>query len=441
MGRVRAVWTAPDKFWLPNGAAAEGRPDIRQLMAAREAFESTGTTENSSIREQGAEKRALREQAADGQATLKALLGDDMPSGLLSSSHFGKLKAMTTGARMEESAGPSDRPSSSQGAHEERRHRDRILGLKQPALHASLQRPATPGAGDPPGGSTAFQPASPTRAFVRVGVPVDTILAQPMPGGQQAAIFGGSTRPPTSGSFRAGLAGSLPRLPTGQVGGALPPTSLHHTSMISLGNATADLPMGAVKTVRKLLHEGRAVTVAGIHQRRPPYYDMGPVGEVDVGPPSGGGPQDHFGRSLRGGGDFQPHARKMPAFKLGCPPPWHGLKQNAEWDTFDFSAKLDGVKYYTQDFTEPSKAPLRPPTAGTTRYAANVPSMMLKRSAGAPLVMPLVDVVLAGMDSGYRMRHADEGVPFKRPPTAPGRHLLPYANDPTRQAAHALFLP
>jgi hypothetical protein len=68
--------------------------------------------------------------------------------------------------------------------------------------------------------------------------------------------------------------------------------------------------------------------------------------------------------------------------------------------------------------------------------------MVLKPEAQAKLIMPRSDIYFGDEDHGYRMKHKDESVKLKRPPTQSSARLLPYANEPLRQAAQqTMFFP
>lgn len=451
-------------FRLPNGGVSQGRPDITRLMAAREAFEATGEylrSENADVPVPSPERQALKDQANSGKATLRALLGEDVPSGLLSSSTFNRLKTMGNSRNHEEGiVGPADRPTTSHHGPGEKRQRDRLLQTRSSDLHLVTQKPIADerqwsGSPDRPNTASSNPPA---RAFVRVGQDALEVLTQPIPAQQAAAIFS-SSRPGTSQSAfaRSGAQNDLNMTggsagPGGTYGGhaalgngggqGVVDYPVHAgTSMISMQNATADLPTAAIKAVKRLIHAGNTVTVAAIHQRRPPYIDLGPPAEVQLGPQLIGSPGSKFQQGLRDGGHTQAHPDRRPAFKLGNPPPWSKSRSQAAFDTFDYHAKTDGVKYYVSDFTQPARPHIRPPSRGATRYAANVPTMMLKPSAQPTHTVPLVDVLYADEDHTYRMRHSDQAVPLKVPAAQGSARLLPYANDPLRQTTQNVFFP
>ncbi len=92
-------------------------------------------------------------------------------------------------------------------------------------------------------------------------------------------------------------------------------------------------------------------------------------------------------------------------------------------------AKQSGYKYYVSDYTQPSKAPMRPPTSGTTR-ADRAPSMMYKQHEIFEMRQKMKE---SDYDSTIRYSHPDTHIGDRRPMTAPGTHLLPYLNVPERQ--------
>jgi len=236
-------------------------------------------------------------------------------------------------------------------------------------------------------------------AVVRVGVPLADALSE-----STAALyahhlaFGGRGGGPASGRGAGGGGGALPRTPWGTPrapGDALPPAAplvptpratdffpsdrdvdyaVLESSPRAFKQATRDLPAPAVAAVRHLLSGRKPLTVSSIHQRRPPYFDMGPPVDPmrldrELHPAD-------FTRQLRKNPSDQ-MARKRQNFTLGSTAPWNKSKTTpAGLDTFDALAKLRAVRYYVVDFTKPEPPPLRPPSRGVTRFAANVPSLL-----------------------------------------------------------------
>jgi hypothetical protein len=414
---------AKNPFWLPNGAAARGRPDLIALLTSRGgALSQLGEAAGLGDRIRDGARSASPGKVKvvnDGPNALRALLGDDVPSGMLGS-EFSKLGKMSAGNPHKEDDGPSRGRPTSRGAI---RLKDTLVSLRASELHSVVQRPrdAAAAAALPPFAGLA-PPGSPPRAQVRVGTPA--VLA--------FAVDGGDGFDPPAGHGAAsrslGYSGGASR--TGLGGGASSPARAvwpnqlcADTSMVSLANATADLPVAAVKAVRGMLQAGAKVTVAGIHQRRPPYIDRGP--DPLLGHTGGvREAESAFTGSLRFGGGNWEAARNHPPFRVGCPPPWaRSSPAVAPFDTFDYGARTSAAKYYVGDFTAPTRASLRPGTASATRPALN-------NAPQGPRQAPLLNVDRAyeGEDHGYRMRHADQGVLLKRPTTS-GSHLLPYAND------------
>lgn len=97
-------------------------------------------------------------------------------------------------------------------------------------------------------------------------------------------------------------------------------------------------------------------------------------------------------------------------------------------------AKHSGYKYYISDYTQPAKAPMRPPTSGTTR-ADRPPSFFYRPQETLDRRQSMKE---KDMDSTIRYSHPDAQMHERRPTTAPGTHLLPYINVPERQR---LFYP
>jgi hypothetical protein len=140
--------------------------------------------------------------------------------------------------------------------------------------------------------------------------------------------------------------------------------------------AVKDLPTAAVQAVRDMLQDKAHLTVSSIHQRRPPYLDIGPgvtlsgVTRREMHP-------GEFTGSLRRQAEDSMAPQKRRPFTLGATAPWNKSKYTISgMDTFDFIAKQAAVSYYVKDFTAPAPAPMRPASRGVTRFASNVPSMV-----------------------------------------------------------------
>jgi hypothetical protein len=285
---------------------------------------------------------------------------------------------------------------------------------------------------------------------VRIGVPVKvsangggTVLLDADGVGQGAvggaAGAGASTGRSVLGASGGGLlrSGSVAGGWTGGGGGGAPRYGAGNggveaeASQVSFRHATADLPPAATATVRQMLAEHRAVTVLGIHRRRPPYLDLGPpINPADMRVESN---PERFASTLRAFPNEVVTARpQLHLFKVGSAPPWQQSKSGGSYaQTFEFAAKFTGLKYYQSDFTEARPAALRPPTAPSTR--ADLGPSFLTRP-GVHETRDMRWSIKAGdIDASVRMSHADEHLPPRRAVVVPGAHLLPYPN------ADALF--
>ena len=230
-------------------------------------------------------------------------------------------------------------------------------------------------------------------AVVRVGVPLADVLSE-----STAALYaggsgwGGTGRRPMPSPMRPRTPWGTPRHPSDSPPPAAPTVpnpkpgeffpgdrdvdySVSVLNPVAFKQATRDLPNAAITAVRHLLSGHNHLTVSGIHQRRPPYLDVGPP--VD---PTRMDKELHpadFTRSLRKQPTTDALSLKRRMFTLGATAPWNQSKHTpAGLETFDAMAKLRGVKYYVTDFTKPAPPPLRPASRGATRFASNVPSMV-----------------------------------------------------------------
>jgi hypothetical protein len=234
-------------------------------------------------------------------------------------------------------------------------------------------------------------------ALVRVGVSVEDILAEK----RSSTALGGSRRPLPSplhprtpwGTIRpasdlARAASDMPAFTQPTRGAYFAPTAdqdyaLSTDHPVAFRAATKDLPVAAVAAVRGMLLDHHRLTVSSIHQRRPPYLDVGNPATLLAHSRREMHPSQ-FTQQLRKNEDDAFRAKKK-SFTLGATAPWNKSKYTPSGlDTFDFMAKQSAVRYYVTDFTEPSGAPLRPPSRGPTRFASNVPSM-LSRDREGPL--------------------------------------------------------
>jgi hypothetical protein len=400
MPHGRQHWTASMPFVLPNGAVAEGRPDVRTLLAARTPHEKLvkeGMGEKSTaIRQAAAEKLAAqREAAASGRVNKSELadfIGADVPSAMLGST-FAKLKESVGEVRVAVgSVDPLAKPRrpSRVGTI---RLKDTVVEVRNHArLHEHAQHSPTRTAFDAAGfsptktgrsssagvgvgaagaggrggmgmgtgtlggfGSAAEmeRPSSPPPAarFVRVGVPVapapgaptTLIVEDDRPGSRMLSRSGVGSRflPPSGTSAGMGMGMDAANSPT-RMGADGADAHLIGSSMISFRHATADLPVAATVAVRRMVEEHRPVTVAAIHQRRPPYLDMGPARPVDY--ESVYLHPEQYQATLRRH-VVDAFGEKRRPFVMGCAPPWQQSK-TAAFQTFDVSRRnaADGVR-------------------------------------------------------------------------------------------------
>ncbi len=380
MPRDRHHWAPAAPFRLPNGAVAEGRPDLRALLNAREPHETLVTEgageKSAAARERAASRERTRAAAPSGKpdrGELADFIGADVPSTMLGST-FAKLKESVAEVRVAAPRAdplPSPRRPSAAAAGLLRLKDEAVEARHHTALHRTAQhsptrtafdaatalatataarhagRPggATAPAGADGGGAGALLPPAPPR-FVRVGVPVapapgapaTLIVEDDRPGSRLLSRSALGSRFNTVGGApdAAGGAGA-PASPHGRPGaagaGAGGDALVHNASMISFRHATADLPPAATVAVRRLLEEHRPVSVAAIHQRRPPYLDLGPP-RMDDGDDEPLHPEA-FATVLRRHPVDAFGQKKMP-FVVGCPPPWQQSK-TAAFQTFEVS--------------------------------------------------------------------------------------------------------
>lgn len=427
MPRERHLWSPTGPFRLPNGAVAEGRPDLVQLLTAREPHEKlvkAGAGEiATAMREKAAEKQHNLQSSSSNKpnrSDLTEFIGMEVPSAMLGST-FAKLKESINEVQVAQpNTEPLNkpRPPSRVGIF---RSKDTTVQVRHTAtLHSAAQhsptrttsnfdtlnttnhrptspsppltspfrspnqthnsRPGTTTSGTmgmmgttdflPPLNSTAHQPSNammnatntmnaPIPRYVRIGVsvtaapgaPTTLMIEDTNANGNSRSLSRSITVGPT-GSRMVGGGMYNQTLPTGSLptrggGGGFNTTfdhpnadgtnGLQSSSMISFRHATADLPTAATKAVRQLLEDHRPVTVANIHQRRPPYLDMGPPrteGDDDIVELH----PDNFNTILRKNPSDTFRQPTRP-FITGCPPPWQKGK-TAAFQTFDVSIIL-----------------------------------------------------------------------------------------------------
>lgn len=199
---------------------------------------------------------------------------------------------------------------------------------------------------------------------------------------------------------------------------------------VEFRHATSDLPTAAVTAAQSMLSQGKTLTVADLHQRRPPYLDRGPPLDVTFSCKEMK-PQDFVNKLRKYSSANAPENTKRKAFVIGGPADWGS--DNKETGTFDFIAKEKGVKYYVSDFTRPSRHSLRTPNRPVTQDARNVPTVLWRHAESQmhKTEAKLLDRVTAPpdeTDSSLLLSHRHESLPNRRPMTSAASHLLPYAN-------------
>lgn len=358
--KERQHWHPAAPFRLANGALAEGRPDLTMLMNAREPHESL-------VREHQVEK-AMKDRL-DGSGRLAAaqvprpktrqptfnygrpsdaqlaeFLGADVPHDMIGST-FDRLRDPIPDVQI---APPQLRPNAvarpPSRTGDIRRYKDETVAKHASGLHSQTQHDLNRTAFDPL--VPMLQP-EPVGHYVRVGVPV-AIANQSQP-----VVLIQDERP---ASFRSGLQASamhsgmqLP--PASPIRSALGPSdsALLTASQVSFRHATADLPPAAVVAAKRLLDEHRPITVAGLHQRRPPYKDIGPLrpdDAQDVHP-------DNFQQLLRKNPEIDALGQKRKAFVVGSAAPWQRHKDFQTFEVgplleFEFADGADGHRQDTQ---------------------------------------------------------------------------------------------
>jgi hypothetical protein len=218
------------------------------------------------------------------------------------------------------------------------------------------------GAGASSGGGGGGGASAP---LVRVGVPVDELLGTATESAVRAATAARSSRL-VPGPRDEGV-----RLPPAHVFEAADSDAnyvIDEAQPVAFQMATRDLPRAAMRAVKSLLHT-RPLTVADVHQRRPPFFDAGPpLVSAEYDPPACSFPQ-----TLRRHAGVLSTASKKKAWVGGCVNAFTCSPYTpASLATFDFFAREHAEGWYVTDFSRPSPPPMRPPSRGVTRFAANV---------------------------------------------------------------------
>jgi hypothetical protein len=225
--------------------------------------------------------------------------------------------------------------------------------------------------------------------LVRVGVAAEELLDEALAAGVRAASAATSARLAAGpAAANASARPPSPTFPRGSPAASLVVTDdsvFDPKARVAFKMATADLPAAAVNAITALLDRQQRVTVADVHQRRPPFLDSGAPAEV----PDAVLPANAWTQSLRRSlvpGSAASGAPKM-AWKGGCiAPSTKSASTPSAMDTFDFFAREKAVRYYITDFTRPAPPPMRPPSRGVTRFAANVPSMVARTADASSAV-------------------------------------------------------
>ena len=477
MPRQRWVPNAP--FMLATGGTSEGRPDLISLLQAREPHETLVHEAEALRRKERLENRATKSPRSkkSSEEGLNELLGNDpalaaaLANGLAQQTARGAVKAEVAVPNAEPLAHP--RPPTSVGCF---RARDAVLETRAATAHAQMQHEAPRWKREESVGLAAFESAmsgtrpntvlphhlnihrqiagienalattggTPGGQFVRIGVPVTVstagvyIEAAPLGGGGGGSGAIGNSKSGTRSMMRTGGGGSA-QSPDGGGGqsrvnfipamSGMPQEATLGRGLgigldqISFRHATADLPPAATLTVRDMLADRRPVTVEGIHQRRPPYFDLGPKVDprdtrIEIGP-------DRFPNALRQYSSNAQVSRNL--FKIGSAPSWATSQSGGKYrQTFDFMAKFTGQKYYQSDFAELNKFSVRPPQTPAT--APDLGPSFLYRPGVDEVRDQRLNMKEGDIDSSIRYNHADKHVLPRKRITVPGAHLLPYPN-------------
>ena len=252
-----------------------------------------------------------------------------------------------------------------------------------------LTFPSLQGSASSPGGGGGSSGSGPR--LVRVGVAVEDVLHEqrvtggagssgrrPLPSPMHPRTPYGTIRAPAD---RDAAAARMPQFVRPSRSTFFAPTAdqdyaISRDHPVAFHAAVKDLPSAAVQAVHGMLLDKAHLTVSNIHQRRPPYLDIGPGVTLNDITRREMHPAEFKGSLRRQAEDSMAPAKRRP-FTLGATAPWNKGKYTISgMDTFDFIAKQSAVRYYVTDFTAPAPAHMRPPSRGVTRFASNVPSMV-----------------------------------------------------------------
>jgi len=202
---------------------------------------------------------------------------------------------------------------------------------------ASVDVPALPLGGLDTGGFSAYEAGggswgAEAPLLVRVGVPAGELLADARASGLRAAT--------AEGRGRAARSVNRAISPSAVAGGPSVAASadanyyLDPSNRVAFARATSDLPEAAKAAVAALLAQGKRLTVADVHQRRPPALASGIAGGASVQQR-----ESFFALSLRQSLVPVPPTQRA-AWKGGCVAATSkGATTHAALDTFDSFAK------------------------------------------------------------------------------------------------------
>jgi hypothetical protein len=212
--------------------------------------------------------------------------------------------------------------------------------------------------------------------LVRVGVPVSELLDGALEEGKRVATAVSTARwnkmAPSLAALKTNMAESISSsiLIDERSNYYLDPMN-----KIAFDKAVSDLPEPARKAVNQLISEGKRLTVADIHQRRPPVLERGREDSLtsQIG--------DNWRISLREAFGEDKLRKKTLPWKGGCVAPTSKSETTpASLDTFDSIARTHATAYYVSDFSKPSPPTMRPSSRGVTRFAVNIPSMVTRHA-------------------------------------------------------------
>ena len=212
--------------------------------------------------------------------------------------------------------------------------------------------------------------------LVRVGVPAGEVLVEALAEGARSAMVERTSRWSRYVPSLANMESSV------AVGDATftnvvnKDYVLDPIEKVAFEHATSDLTEPAKRALAQLLAQGKRLTVADVHQRRPPTLAKA------IGLHPDPTLRENFWRaSLRTATGSDSLRSKKQAWKGGCvAETTRGINTPMALDTFDSFAKHHAEAWYMTDFSKAGPATMRPVSRGVTRFALNIPTMVLKNA-------------------------------------------------------------